>query len=77
MDIFKYEKIYVGYTMTVSVYTKYMTTSNITTCTLKTTSENRHIHVLYVIGERVGNSRKLHIQTILLNSLPVRMYPIT
>ena len=34
--------------MTVTVYTIYMTTSQITTSTLKLTSENSHIHELHV-----------------------------
>ena len=34
-------KIYVGYTMTVTVYTTHMTTSKVTTGTLKTTCENQ------------------------------------
>ena len=34
MDILKYQKIYVGYTITVKVYTVCMTTSKITTGTL-------------------------------------------
>ena len=33
--------IYVIYTITDTVYTMYMTTSKITACTLKTTSENQ------------------------------------
>ena len=41
MDILKYQKIYVGYTIPDTVYTIYMITSKITAGTLKTTSENQ------------------------------------
>ena len=41
MDILNSQKIYVGYTITDTVYTMYMTTSKITAGTLKTTSENQ------------------------------------
>ena len=41
MDILKYQKIYVRYTITDTIYTIYMTPSKITAGTSKTTSENQ------------------------------------